>query len=79
LKLQGNCRGHASPRCRYPIVAGEYHAALLSTGSVHVRGIGFIRDLSVMRMRQSRTLPGSKFVLHPLLVFSKSPYPAIHF
>jgi hypothetical protein len=31
--------------------------------------MGFIRDVNVMRMRQRRTLPGSKFFLHRLLLF----------
>jgi hypothetical protein len=29
----------------------------------------FIRDVNVIRMRQRRTLPGSKFFLHRLLLF----------
>ena len=49
-------------------VAGKHHAAALRR-QVHAHGVGFIRDVNVMRMRQCRTLPGSIFFLHGLLLF----------
>ena len=55
-------------------VAGEYHAAVLRR-QVHARGMGFIRDVNVMRMRQCRPLPRSKFFLHGLVLFGGSPAP----
>jgi hypothetical protein len=59
-------------------VAGEYHDAC-PRRQVHTRGIGFIRHIQVMRMRRCRTLPGSKFRLHRLLLFADSPFLAIRF
>src|SRR6266851_5519716 len=36
---------------------------------VHAHRVGFIRDVDFMRVRQCRTLPGSKFFRHMLLLF----------
>jgi hypothetical protein len=54
---------HASSRCRYLIIAGEYHAALLFAASEH--GTEFIRAISTSAgCVKAHTLPVSKFVLH---------------
>ena len=44
-------------------VAAEHYGAVFWP-DVHAYGIGFIRDINVMRVRQCRTLPKSKFFLH---------------
>jgi hypothetical protein len=49
-------------------IAGEYYAVALRR-QVHTRGVGFIREVDVMRMCQCRTLPRRKFLLHRLFHF----------